>query len=128
MPYSQDPNTSDKDYLRFKTGDIVDPEILNDKEYEFILSENENDKEKSLLESIETMLPRIASYANEKVGNVSIDYGEWYERLKEWYDDKVSISAGSSTVYVGGQFQSEIDTVNETNTGVALFEQFSSDE
>lgn len=128
MPYSKDPSTSAKDYLRFKTGDIVDPEVLFDSEYEFILSENEDDKEKSLIEAVGIMLPRISSYANEKVGNVSIDYNDWYERLKSWYDDITSVSEGSSVIYVGGQYQSEIDTVNSTNTGKALFNQFGTDE
>lgn len=123
MAYSGDPKSSNKDYVRFITGDIFADEIMSDTEIEFIIEQNGDNKEASVVPTMRMMLPRVMKLANsEKVGDVSIDYGEWYDRLKDFIDEEIVLSAPTG-IYVGGMVQTQVDQVKNANTGGKFFTQ-----
>lgn len=122
MSYSGDPSSSDKDKVRFVTGDTVEPFILSDAEIEYLL-ENSETVNDAIIAAIKIMLPRVAKCVDEKVGNVSVAYSKWYENLKDAYDDLTSDLNTVVGIYVGGMTCSGVATAKNAGTAGSLFVQ-----
>lgn len=124
MSYSGDPSASDKDYIRFVTGDIKGEncEILNDSEIEYLISVSPSIN-KALIDAMEIMLPRIASEVDQTVGDVIVNYSDWYKALKIVFDKMTKKKMSFAGVYVGGSSKNESEKIIcDSNRVVPFFE------
>lgn len=90
MSYSGNPADSPKDKLRFKVGDTNDSELLTDDEVNYIISENDTER-LQVKAYIDAILPKVAKLSkSEDSGDVSVDYGSWFEYLQKAYEDIIN--------------------------------------
>lgn len=124
MSYSGDPSASDKDYIRFITGDVKGDncEILNDVEIEYLVLDSAS-LNKTLISAMEIMLPRVASEVNQTVGDVIVDYSDWYKALKDAYNKLTMRKMKFAGVFVGGASKSQSQKIIcDTDRVIPFFE------
>jgi len=119
MSYTGNPSDSDKDLIRFRVGDVYDQEIVSDNEINYLLSLYSVDK--AIIETINVMLPRVSKNVNEKVGDVEIDYSDWYENLKDALNNLKESLSPVGGIYSGGTFTADDSLVNGSDIIESIF-------
>lgn len=101
--YSGNPNSSPKDQVRFLIGDTDSSEfLLNDAEITWVISQY-NSPMNAAIRCCETIIAKFSRLANERVGQVSIDYSQKAKGYRDMLRDLRSRLAMEDAVpYAGG--------------------------
>lgn len=130
MSYSGNPEDSDRDLVRFRTGDVYGPktnspdtfqpgEVVNDNEIDLLLSLYSVNR--ATKEIFKILLPRLAAKVDEKVDDVEIDYSSWYTNLKDSMNTILKDLTVLDGPYVGGVFTAQVAQVTTSDVVKPLF-------
>lgn len=102
--YSFNPGNSERDLVRFLTGDIDERNpLLYDGEVDYVITQNPDSILLAALRAAEAMRARLAQLIDESVGQISYSFSQRKNGLELVIDDlRRRIMLSSSTPYAGG--------------------------
>lgn len=122
MSYTGDPSNSATDRLRLMIGD-VDPleEGLTDEVYQYVLTKNEGNENRTALECLRYLVAKYANYVTEKAGGLFVKDSERYEQYSKLLRDLTNNPSMSlmspAEPFGGGVYLKDIEA-NKSNPEV----------
>jgi hypothetical protein len=105
--YSGDPNTTDKDFIRFTVGDtIADDPLLQDEEILSTISST-NNRDAAAVKCCEALVSLFARKCDRKLGPQSISANQQYEHFVQLRDNLRKHAATFNAPYAGGLSEQE---------------------
>lgn len=83
MPYSGNPSSVKTDAVRLMVGDIYpDMEILSDSEYDYYLTKNNNNINRSAIDAAWAICFKLSRWTRERTGDIEVYGSEWARNFK----------------------------------------------
>jgi hypothetical protein len=113
MSYSGDPESTTRDWVRARIGDVdEEQEFLADAEYDSIIDAAGDSPVASALEAIRWILARLSRHVDYRMHGVTVSASQAREHFLQTMQDLsgVGSDAGAALAYAGGISQADKDT------------------
>lgn len=122
MPYTGDPANSLTDQVRLMVGDIYpDMEILSDSEYNYYLTKNNNNINRSAIDAAWAICFKLSRWTRERTGDIEVYGSEWARNFKavllEFIRNPNTV-VSLAMPYAGGISKSDMRANNENADNV----------
>lgn len=122
MPYSGNPSSVKTDAVRLMVGDIYpDMEILSDSEYNYYLTKNNNNINRSAIDAAWAICFKLSRWTRERTGDIEVYGSEWARNFKavllEFIRNPNTV-VSLAMPYAGGISKSDMRANNENADNV----------
>ncbi len=122
MPYSGNPSCVKTDAVRLMVGDIYpDMEILSDSEYDYYLTKNNNNINRSAIDAAWAICFKLSRWTRERTGDIEVYGSEWARNFKavllEFIRNPNTV-VSLAMPYAGGISKSDMRANNENADNV----------